>query len=138
MATVHLHPYNPDTNQPNNSVQTLFAVASTGLLILLLAGINFVNLVTARATRRAVEVGVRKGLGALRSQLVIQFMGKSLGYSLLGMFGGVGLAALFLPRLNAFSGPADRPRLSAPIRCSPPCPSQLQSCSASSPVFTLL
>ncbi len=102
MATVHLHPYNPDTNEPNNSVQTLFAVASTGLLILLLAGINFVNLVTARATRRAVEVGVRKGLGALRSQLVIQFMGESLGYSLLGMFGGVGLAALFLPRLNAF------------------------------------
>ena len=72
------------------------------MLILLLAGINFVNLVTARATRRAVEVGVRKGLGALRSQLMIQFMGESLGYSLVGMLIGVGLAMLFLPSLNAF------------------------------------
>jgi putative ABC transport system permease protein len=102
LAAVHLHPYNPDTNEPNNRVQTLYAVAATGLLILLLAGINFVNLVTARATRRAVEVGVRKGLGALRSQLMVQFMGESLGYSLAGMALGMGLALLFLPTLNAF------------------------------------
>ena len=103
MATVHLHPFNPDTNEPKTRVQTLcMPLRATGLLILLLAGINFVNLVTARATRRAVEVGIRKGLGALRNQLMVQFMGESLGYSLLGMAVGVGLAALFLPSLNAF------------------------------------
>jgi putative ABC transport system permease protein len=102
MATMHLRPYNPDTNEPNSRVQTLYAVAATGFLILLLAGINFVNLVTARATRRAVEVGVRKSLGARRGQLMVQFMGESLGYSLVGMALGVGLAALFLPSLNAF------------------------------------
>ena len=73
-----------------------------GCSILLLAGINFVNLVTARATRRAIEVGIRKGLGAQRNQLMVQFMGEALGYSLVGMAVGVGLAALFLPSLNAF------------------------------------
>lgn len=102
LANVHLHPYNPDTREPDDREQTLYAVAMTGLLIWLLAGINFVNLVTARATRRAVEVGVRKGLGALRSQLMIQFIGEALGYSLAGLLFGLGLVELFLPNLNAF------------------------------------
>ena len=102
LADVHLHPYNPDTSEPDDQEQTLYAVAATGVFILLLAGINFVNLVTARATRRAVEVGVRKGLGALRSQLMVQFMGESIGYSLAGLLLGLGLTELLLPSLNAF------------------------------------
>jgi len=102
LADVHLHPYNPDTHEPNDQEQTLYTVAATGLLIWLLAGINFVNLVTARAARRAVEIGVRKGVGALRSQLMVQFMGEALCYSLVGLLFAVGLVELFLPNLNAF------------------------------------
>ncbi len=102
LADVHLRPYNPDTNELNDREQTVYAVAATGVFILLLAGINFVNLVTARATRRAIEVGVRKSLGALRSQLIVQFMGESLGYSLAALLLGIGLATLLLPRLDAF------------------------------------
>ena len=102
LADVHLHPYNPDTGEPDNQEQTLYAVAAIGLLILLLAGINFVNLVTARATRRAVEVGVRKGLGALRSQLMVQFMGDAVGYALAALLLGVAVAEACLPGMNAF------------------------------------
>jgi putative ABC transport system permease protein len=102
LAAEHLHPYNPDTNEPDDQVQKLYAVGATGLLVLLLAGINFVNLLTARATRRAVEVGVRKSLGAKRSQLILQFMGESIGYAITGLFVGIALAQLFLPTLNAF------------------------------------
>jgi putative ABC transport system permease protein len=102
MAAAHLYPFNPDTNERNTQVQSLYAVAVTGVLILLLAGINFVNLITARATRRAVEVGMRKSLGALRWQLMLQFMGEALGYSLAGMTLAMALATLFLPSLNAF------------------------------------
>jgi putative ABC transport system permease protein len=104
LADVHLHPYNSDTNESDVRLQTLYAIAATGFLILLLAGINFVNLVTARATQRAVEVGVRKGLGALRSQLMVQFMGEAIGYSITGLVLGIALAALLLPHLNAFLG----------------------------------
>jgi putative ABC transport system permease protein len=104
LADVHLHPYNSDTNEIDVRLQTLYAIATTGLLILLLAGINFVNLVTARATQRAVEVGVRKSLGALRSQLMVQFTGEAIGYSVAGLLLGIGLAALLLPHLNAFLG----------------------------------
>jgi len=102
MAASHMHPYSPDTNEQNSRMQTVLAVSATGLLILMLAGITFVNLLTARATRRAVEVGVRKGLGALRHQLMLQFMGESLGYAFVGLVVGIGLAMLFLPSLNAF------------------------------------
>ena len=77
-------------------------VAPVGLLILLLAGINFVNLVTARATRRALEVGVRKALGALRMQLLAQFMAESVCYALAGMMLGMALAELGLPTLNGW------------------------------------
>ena len=101
-ATVRLHPYDPDAAEPDDRVQTLYAIALTGALILLLAGINFVNLVTARGTRRALEVGVRKALGGMRHQLLVQFMGESIAYALAGMALGVALAALCLPSLNAF------------------------------------
>ena len=102
MADIRLYPFDPDTNEPNPRIQTLYAVTATGFLILLLAGINFVNLVTARATRRAIEVGVRKALGATRRQLILQFISESMGYSLVAMVLGAGLAGLFLPLLNAF------------------------------------
>lgn len=104
LKDVHLHPYNPDTNETEVRLQTLYAIAATGLLILLLAGINFVNLVTARSTRRAVEVGLRKGLGATRGQLVVQFIGEALLYALVGLMLGIALAETFLPTLNAFLG----------------------------------
>ena len=102
LADLHLHPYNSDTGEPDNFVQTLTIVAATGLVILLLAACNFVNMSTARATRRAVEVGVRKSLGAQRSQLIAQFMGESVATSLVGLVFGVGIAELCLPTMNAF------------------------------------
>jgi putative ABC transport system permease protein len=98
----HLHPYNPGTSEPDDLAQTVYAIAATGVLILLLAGVNFVNLVTARAIRRALEVGVRKAMGATRRQLLTQFMGEALGYAFLAMLLGTGLAALTLPSLDAF------------------------------------
>jgi len=102
LADVHLHPNDPDTNETDDEADTLYAVGVTGLLILLLAGINFVNLVTARATRRALEVGVRKALGGMRRQLLAQFMGESVAYALAGMVLGMALAELVVPTLNAF------------------------------------
>jgi putative ABC transport system permease protein len=104
LSNTHLHPSNPDSSEVDDGVQTLYAAAATGLIILLLAGINFVNLLTARATRRALEVGVRKTYGGLRRQLVMQFMGEALAYSLAGMVPGIALAAFCLPSLNAFLG----------------------------------
>ena len=106
----------PTPTSRTHGCRRLYAVAATGLLILLLAGINFVNLVTARATRRAVEVGVRKGLGALRSQLMVQFMGESLGYSLAAMVLGHGLAITVPADAERLSRPADHASIFCAIR----------------------
>jgi putative ABC transport system permease protein len=78
------------------------AVAAVGVLIVLIAAINFITLMTARATRRAVEVGVRKAAGARRRDLIVQFMGEALIYVLGAMVMAVVLAELTLPWVNAF------------------------------------
>jgi putative ABC transport system permease protein len=79
-------------------------IAAVGLMIIVIATINFVTLMTARATRRAVEVGVRKAVGARRRDLIVQFMGEALIYVLVAMLIGVSLAELVLPYANAFVG----------------------------------
>ena len=77
-------------------------VAGEGVLVVLIAAINFVTLMTARAARRAVEVGVRKALGARRRDLMIQFMGEALIYVAVAMTVAMVVAELALPSLNTF------------------------------------
>jgi putative ABC transport system permease protein len=74
------------------------------LMLLLIAGINFMNLSTAKASTRALEVGVRKVMGATRSQLVTQFLGESLLFSLIALVVAVLLVMLFLPYFSVFTG----------------------------------
>ena len=77
-------------------------IATVGALIIVIAAINFVTLMTARAVRRAIEVGVRKVLGARRRDLIVQFMGEALLYVLAAMMIGVMIVGLTLPAVNAF------------------------------------
>jgi putative ABC transport system permease protein len=75
-----------------------------GGLILLIACVNFINLMTARATRRSREVGVRKLAGAGRHLLMLQFLGESTLYVLTAMLTAVALTEWSLPYVNAFLG----------------------------------
>jgi putative ABC transport system permease protein len=70
------------------------------LFILLIACINFMNLRTAKATKRAIEVGIRKVVGANRRQLITQFLSESLLISLISLGIGVLLVELLLPTFN--------------------------------------
>ncbi len=78
------------------SKDTYYALIGVALLIIITACINFINLATAQAIRRAKEVGVRKVLGASKSQLVKQFMGETTVLVLISMLLGVAVAAFFL------------------------------------------
>jgi putative ABC transport system permease protein len=71
-----------------------------GIFVLLLACINFMNLSTARSEKRAREVGIRKAIGSLRSQLIAQFFSESLLVSTLAFCISLGLVQLLLPFFN--------------------------------------
>ncbi|MHB1205333.1 MAG: ABC transporter permease [Rhodospirillaceae bacterium] len=102
IADIHFMPQAVFSMKPRGSGATVYGISAVGVLIMAMAVINFVNLMTARAARRAVEVGVRKTSGAQRLQLVGQFLGEALVYVLLAMSLAVVLGRLLLPPLNAF------------------------------------
>jgi putative ABC transport system permease protein len=77
------------------------AAVLIGVFILVIAGLNFVNLMTARAAQRAVEVGVRKASGARARDLMLQFIGESILYVAAGMLIAVALVEIFMPSFNA-------------------------------------
>jgi putative ABC transport system permease protein len=80
----------------------LYAMAAIGFLIVVAASINFINLMTARAGRRATEVGIRKVAGAGRRDLMSQFVGESTLYVTLSAILALAMAELALPSLEAF------------------------------------
>jgi putative ABC transport system permease protein len=82
----------------------MFAV--TGVFVLLLACINFMNLSTARSEKRAKEVGIRKSIGSYRSQLVQQFLGESLVVALASMVVSIVLLQLLIPGFNQIADKA--------------------------------
>ena len=82
------------------SVSFLNIMILIAVLIQVIACINFMNLSTARASRRAKEVGVRKVIGAGRYSLVRQFLAESLFLSLLGILIALPLLVLAMPYLN--------------------------------------
>ncbi len=88
------------------SLTNLYVFGFIAGFILLIACINFMNLATARAMRRAREVGVRKSLGAARNQLVWQFMLEALFTTLLATALAIVLAGVSLAGFNALAGKA--------------------------------
>jgi putative ABC transport system permease protein len=95
----------PDLQQAiSNNADYAYILLGVALAILLIASINFTNLATARSMERAREIGVRKTLGAQRSQLVAQFLGESVLMGLCALGVGIGLAELALPIFNNLYG----------------------------------
>lgn len=104
ITRIHLHSDLVTGNQPNGSMAYVRLFTIVAVLILLIAGINFVNLATARSARRAKEVGLRKVVGSLRRQLVQQFLGESILMSLIALIFAVILIQAALPFYRNLTG----------------------------------
>jgi len=74
-----------------------------GVFVLLLACINFMNLSTARSEKRAKEVGIRKTVGSLRSQIIGQFLSESVLVAFMAFVLSVGMVQLLLPFFNGLA-----------------------------------
>jgi len=85
-------------------IRYVYIFSAIAFLILLVACVNFMNLTTARSTSRAVEVGMRKVIGASKEQLIKQFYSESLVLSCLSLFLALVLVELLLPLFRMMSG----------------------------------
>ncbi|HWH61719.1 MAG TPA: ABC transporter permease, partial [Ginsengibacter sp.] len=75
-----------------------------GLLVLIIACINFINLTTARSEKRAKEVGVRKAIGSQRKDLIIQFLSESFLLTLIAFIFSLLIVVVLLPSFNTLTG----------------------------------
>ncbi|HVX52388.1 MAG TPA: ABC transporter permease, partial [Chitinophagaceae bacterium] len=104
LPQIHLHSGMDQNITPPGSVKYLYILGSIALFTLLIACINFMNLSTARSSKRSAEVGIRKVLGAERKSLVRQFLGESVVMSLAAFAFALVITMLLLPAFNTMSG----------------------------------
>jgi len=104
LKSIHLQSRLEYEIEANSSISFIYIYSAIALCILLIAAFNFVNLSTARSTKRAREVGMRKVLGAFRYQLVKQFLGETILFSAISLLLSIILVRLFLPVFNSLTG----------------------------------
>lgn len=104
LTSIHLHSDLMAEIGDNSDINYIYLLIAITLFILVLAGINFMNLSTARSANRAREVGIRKVLGSVRRSLVAQFIGESIIISLISLFITFILIELVLPEFNSITG----------------------------------
>lgn len=99
---VHLHSKEIlfETNANKSDVLNVYVLSTIAVLILLLAVVNFMNLVTAKSVSRAKEVGLRKVIGAVRNQLIGQHLSESISVVVISAILAIGLSFLLIPFLN--------------------------------------
>jgi putative ABC transport system permease protein len=88
----------------NGDIQYVYIFSIVALFVLLIACINFMNLSTARSSKRAKEVGIRKVLGSVRIQLMVQFFTECVLLSFFALIVALVLVAILLPIFNDISG----------------------------------
>ena len=105
LKDVYLYSKRDGKNTRNTgNINNVYIFSVVAVFILLIACINFVNLTTARSTERAKEVGIRKVVGAAKTQLARQFVGESVLICLIAFGLTLALSAALLPLFNQLSG----------------------------------
>lgn len=104
LTSIHLHSATSHEYEANGDVHYIYIFGALAVFILLLAGINFTNLSTASATKRAKEIGVRKVLGSEKNKLVSQFLTESVMLTFIAMLFAIGITYLLLPYFNSVAG----------------------------------
>jgi putative ABC transport system permease protein len=103
LTDIHLKSHMDYEIQPNSTVTTVYVFASIAIFVVLIASINFINLSTARAAKRAKEVGMRKTLGSQKIQLIGQFLFESIMLAVISVIVAIVMVVFALPFFNLFA-----------------------------------
>ncbi|MBV9987298.1 MAG: ABC transporter permease [Chitinophagaceae bacterium] len=115
VTDIHLYSNYNQEAEVNGDGQTVSFLFLIGVLIIFIAWINYINLATARSIERAREVGVRKVLGAVRTDLVGQFLTESLVLNVIALLIAIIAAFLLTPAFNQFTGRDFSPGFRLPL-----------------------
>jgi len=99
---IHLHSNINGEISANGNIKYVYLFSSIAFLILIIACINYMNLGTVRSLQRGREAGIRKVVGAQKSQLIRQFLGESTLLTVISFILSVGVVGIVLPLFNAF------------------------------------
>lgn len=108
---IHLYSTNANEPEPTGSITYVYIFGIVAIFLILIAAMNYMNLATARSTRRAREVGLRKVVGSRRSALVIQFLGESVILTVISLIISIILMLVLLPKFNILSGKSFSPEI---------------------------
>ena len=103
LTEIHLKSHLRWELETNGNIEYVYIMAAAALLTLIIACINFMNLMTAKSVERAKEIGIRKTLGALRGQLSFQFLSESLIVTLVAVVIAILLVEACLPFYNSLT-----------------------------------
>ncbi|MCD6091406.1 MAG: ABC transporter permease, partial [Bacteroidales bacterium] len=103
LTDIHLNSTYSENISTYGNKRFLIIFGITGLLILIIAGFNFVNLTTSRASLRAKEIGVKKILGSPRKSIILQILTEIFIHTLIATIISILILLLILPFLNNFS-----------------------------------
>lgn len=101
---IHLHSNFLGDVEGHGNIQYVRIFSLVAIVVLIVACINFMNLATARSSRRAKEVGMRKVAGAKRIEIIRQFLGESVLIAFISLIIAIGIVWLLLPAFNNLSG----------------------------------
>ncbi len=104
VADIHLKGHGEKEMSANSDVRYIYIFGSIGVVILIIAGFNYMNLATAKSFKRAKEVGIRKVLGADRPEIFRRFIGESFFLTFIAILISISISILLLPAFNEFSG----------------------------------
>lgn len=104
LTDIHLHSHLDSEEEANGNINNVYMMGVIGVFIILIACFNFVNLSTARASKRAKEVGLRKVVGAFKNQLINQYLSESVLIAFLALVIATLLSYPAIGWLNTFTG----------------------------------
>ncbi|MFO7371037.1 MAG: ABC transporter permease [Bacteroidales bacterium] len=104
LTRIHLFSTNASEPEPTGSITYVYIFAIVAVFLVLIAAMNYINLATARSSKRAREVGLRKVVGSERGPIIMQFLSESVVLTFISLVISLVLVIVLLPKFNELAG----------------------------------